>query len=540
MSGPADAADRAEPLAAARAAASAARFPEAVERATVLFLGARDAGDWSTAAGAALVLARAHAGLKADSDAQRWAHEALQAAQRSAKADLECAAWVAVATEHARHERAAEAEQALAEVLRLMPSLQTDQALETALSGLTAVYSELGLTLRALPFARQALAVVEPWGQLARTSAARAALLVIGTTLCELLRETDPPASRPLLNELWPHLDRLRAEAGQLDSSLALARVHRVAGSLYNCEQRWTESLAEFEALKAYVAHLPPALACSVWIEQGLVQRQLGLLDAARASGEAAAACNPVPDPRRAVDLRRLALIEDLLGRPQSALELMRRYHDHRQYIAMSALESRVAALGAQAEGQGLRIENRALREQNASLTASVQQISALASTDPLTGLLNRRGFEAAWTLYAQSHRRRVLLLADLDHFKQVNDRFSHAVGDAVLRQVARLMQATLRGHDRIVRYGGEEFAALLLDVEPAPARAAVERLQEAIRSHDWSGIAAGLAVRISGGLVTVRSGESLDEAVHRADLLLYEAKRTGRDRVLEPNSAGA
>jgi diguanylate cyclase (GGDEF)-like protein len=523
----------AEALRQAQAASSAARFAPARDLAVPVFHQARDAGAWREAAAAALVLSRAQGALQAPEEALRWAHEALQSAQQGALPELECAAWVALATEHARQERGGLAQQALDEVMRLIAELQSPQALEQALLGLTSVYSELGLSLRAVHFARQALAAVEPFGDLPRSSMARSTLLIIGGVACETLVEADPEAARELLAELWPQLERLRAEAARLASPMAQARVHRVAGTLHNCQRDWPQALAEFEALRAFEPSLPAPLACSMWIELGLVQRRLGMAEAALASGRAAQACNPVPEhPQRAVDIRRLALIEDLLGNPQRSLELLRRYQDRRQHIVMTAMESRVAALSARLDGQTLRVENRFLREQNASLVASVEQMSEMASTDPLTGLLNRRGFEAAWSVCARPDRRRVLALIDLDHFKQINDRHSHAVGDAVLRRVAQLAQATLRGHDRLARHGGEEFSALLLDVDPAPAAAALERLREAVQRFDWSTVAVGLTVTLSGGMVVIRADESLEDALHRADALLYRAKGQGRNRI--------
>ncbi len=316
------------------------------------------------------------------------------------------------------------------------------------------------------------------------------------------------------------------------------ARLHRVEGCLHACESQLPQALAAYGTLAGMSAKLPPALACSAWIERGLVQRRLGLHDEAQASGERAAACNPAPQPQRTVDIRRLALITDLQGQPQQALELMRSYHARRQCLSMAAMDTRVAALSVSAEGQGLRIENRSLREQNASLTASVQQVSHQAATDPLTGLLNRRGFDAAWSLSAHGGRRRMLLLAALDHVKQINDGYPLAVGDTVLRRIAALMQQTLRGHDRLVRHGGEEFVALLLDIDPAAARTAVERLCNAIRAFDWSGVSPGLSVTVSGGLVEVGTDEGLERTLERADKLLYAAKAAGRNQVLDETSS--
>ena len=281
------------------------------------------------------------------------------------------------------------------------------------------------------------------------------------------------------------------------------------------------------------MAHaLPAPLACSAWIELGRVQRRLGLLSEAQASGRAAEAINPAPEPKRAVDLRRLSLICELTGRTQKALDQLRRYQDRRHHLMMGAMDSRAAALHAQLDDQNLRVENLTLRQSNERLQARVEDVSRMASTDPLTGRLNRRGLEGQWPAHQGQQRPCVLAMIDLDHFKRINDGHSHAMGDAVLSTVARLMAQTLRGQDRLARHGGEEFAALMVDIDLAQARAAMDRLREAVGAHDWPALAPGIAPTVSVGLVAVRDGESLSDAVGRADRLLYAAKDAGRNRV--------
>lgn len=167
--------------------------------------------------------------------------------------------------------------------------------------------------------------------------------------------------------------------------------------------------------------------------------------------------------------------------------------------------------------------------------------------TDPLTGLLNRRSFDA-WLHRRVDDDRAVdedqptatLVLVDLDEFKQVNDTYGHGVGDEVLRTVGRLMRNSVRFGDLAMRHGGDEFALLLDDPSP-DADAALERardLRRAIRDFDWSSVAKGLSVSASIGVAGARtSGAStpdearpLDaESIYRsADEALYAAKRTG------------
>lgn len=526
----------------ARRLNAAARFKQAQSLAASVFPPARDAAQWDVAAEAALLLARASGNLRDNAEALRWVHEAMQASTAAGRPDLVCAAWIEAARAHARDEDGAPAQRAIDESLALVSQLDSPDAIETAYSGLTAVYSELGLTGLAVACGRHALEYAELSHDLARICMARTNFLIIGGDACEQALEPDPALALRLLTELKPQLEQLHREVPQLGTPLAEARLLRVAGSVALCEERWADAADAFERLTAYAEHLPPQLLCSAWIELGQVQRRLGQHEAALHSGRQAEACNPVPRaPRRWVDLRRLALVKNLIGESQEAFALLRRSQDRRHHIVMTALESRAATLSARLDEQSLRLENEGLRRSNASLRASVADIARLAETDPLTGLLNRRGLDRAWAgLEGPEGRHRLLGMVDIDHFKQVNDGHSHIVGDAVLRQVARLMNHELRGSDRMARYGGEEFAALVVGADPAAGAQVFERLRRVVEQHDWSRIAPGLQLSISIGVVRVQRGEALDAAAARADQLLYRAKAEGRNRVIVDEDGNA
>jgi diguanylate cyclase (GGDEF)-like protein len=160
-----------------------------------------------------------------------------------------------------------------------------------------------------------------------------------------------------------------------------------------------------------------------------------------------------------------------------------------------------------------------------------------LANYDELTGTLNRR---LMWGLLEEQLRRSAatddefcVALLDLDGFKSINDRFGHAVGDAVLQEFAATAAASLRTTDRIGRHGGEEFLVLLTAAPVEQAAAALERAREAVERHDWAGIQPGLTVTVSGGLAARRPCESATDLVSRADTAMYEAKRRGRNRLV-------
>lgn len=161
------------------------------------------------------------------------------------------------------------------------------------------------------------------------------------------------------------------------------------------------------------------------------------------------------------------------------------------------------------------------------------------AEHDPLTGLLNRRAILAHLDkLYTD--RRQVslplcLMMCDVDHFKSINDRHGHAVGDEVLQQVAHVLRSNLRDGDQVGRIGGEEFLVVLGSTDMDDARQVADRLRQLVAQMDVAhDDRASLAVTISIGLAqSLRQDEDWAEVITRADEGLYVAKRTGRDRVV-------
>ena len=123
--------------------------------------------------------------------------------------------------------------------------------------------------------------------------------------------------------------------------------------------------------------------------------------------------------------------------------------------------------------------------------------------------------------------------LQDVDHFKQVSDRFSHAVGDRVLQRIGELLRQHCRADDLCARHGGEAFALLLLGADPARAQASCERQRIAIAEHDWDTLAPGLRVTVSLGVAGLGMHADVASSLAAADARLYTAKRLGRNRVV-------
>lgn len=210
-------------------------------------------------------------------------------------------------------------------------------------------------------------------------------------------------------------------------------------------------------------------------------------------------------------DLTRLKVAEATLKRYE---ELVKLHHD------------------LQNANQKILAQSRQLQHMNQSLTH-------LANTDAGTGLNNRRAFEETFKkLLSMAMRHNFplsLVLADLDHFKAINDQFGHLEGDRVLKNVAKLLQSTVRDSDFLARWGGEEFILLLPYSNAGDSHIMGERVRATIASHNW----ALTPVTCSIGLSTLTPGvqpssfeTTYDRLLREADTALYQAKQTGRNRV--------
>ena len=167
------------------------------------------------------------------------------------------------------------------------------------------------------------------------------------------------------------------------------------------------------------------------------------------------------------------------------------------------------------------------------------QQVVQQSVTDPLTGLANRRYFEKALAEELKRSEKLghccTLILADLDHFKRVNDTYGHDAGDEILKHVARLFHDSVRGMDTVARIGGEEFALLLPDTPPSGAAFLVQRLLRQVRENPPVCPETGMEacpLTVSLGLTTYSGGKTDARRMFKlADESLYQAKRRGRDR---------
>lgn len=179
-------------------------------------------------------------------------------------------------------------------------------------------------------------------------------------------------------------------------------------------------------------------------------------------------------------------------------------------------------------ESRRFSITDREILQRFSDVVVSQMELRQMASTDSLTGLLTRRAFDQAMFDALARGTSSAVLLIDIDHFKQINDRLGHAVGDEVLRAVTATIEAA-GPFGAVGRVGGEEFGVLLPGGDGAPAIA--EAVRQAVAAMAVPG-QPGLAVTVSIGLSMAGAGETTECWMKRADDALYAAKRGGRDRV--------
>lgn len=165
-------------------------------------------------------------------------------------------------------------------------------------------------------------------------------------------------------------------------------------------------------------------------------------------------------------------------------------------------------------------------------------QLREMATTDGLTGALNRAAFLVAAERELEKARRfgtpLAVLMLDADHFKSINDRFGHAGGDMALREIVMACQKCLRSGDLIGRMGGEEFVIVLPGAPPHAAEAAAERLRSAVAGLSLPLGDGSVTLTISLGVTMLMEGDTaVEQVIARADAALYEAKKSGRNRVI-------
>lgn len=291
------------------------------------------------------------------------------------------------------------------------------------------------------------------------------------------------------------HWDRAAVAGWNADTGTITLRALCTGGSLALAQRQVQVSVSEAHALRETFATARPTLL------QAALRDTTGLL-AALSTDELLAV--PLGS---AIELPSLLLLDCGLTLRQAS---------------GSAARAHAAVLGAIGT---LRFENLLLRKRS-------QRSQRYALTDPLTHLFNRRmgllALEREVAACDRTGRSLAVLMADLDHFKQLNDSHGHLRGDQALRATAEVLRATMRKGDTVCRFGGEEFVMVLPDTTAEEAALVAARLFTAVQRR---GEEAGLPITISIGLTTWRPGDTVEAILHRADHALYASKDHGRNR---------
>ncbi len=523
-------------LRAAGAQFMAGRYDDALSEARILYAAVH--GQPARLAQVSLLATKTCWNAKRAAEGVEWADRAIDAANLAGDETLEAEAWALKGACHALAEEAALAVQCLDRAVRKLAPSMPLEIQRTALTAVGLSYQYLSLFATALPPLRRsyeidrekmsgegmlragvnlAFALVEALEiEIDAAAEDHAALTEESLQLIEAMDRRMPPSpSDQLFYATHDATARLLLSCGQ---------PVKARQRLQACMDRGTEkrpvNLVSWHIDLAYIDWLQ-ANTSSAAMHATAARSLLSTFDAT---------------PRTTAELRRRARLAVVEGNAAETLDWMRRLHARVVKHEHAMLEARAAEFNVLESAQAMRLELADLRRQREGLHAQFRALEQMSRTDALTGMLNRRALESEFLFLRE--RGLHLVLFDLDHFKQINDRFGHAVGDVVLREVGRLMAEALRGIDRAARYGGEELSVLIVGANDAGALEAVERLRQRIENHNWNDVDPELRLTVSGGVTLVSKGESFESAVARADAALYRAKNEGRNRIVQMNLA--
>ena len=447
-----------------------------------------------------------------------------------------------------------------------------------ALNNSGSVYTYLGDYVNALDYYQQSLRVCEEQGH---PTAKERALLNIGVTYFELGQynealnyfslvsvsaERNPQLyALSLLNSgrAQQQLGNIGAARDAIETSLALSRTLGNAletsyaldtrAELELVSENWPAALAALqESLSLKEAAGDVRGQSETLLLLATVAEKQGNRDAATTQLQRALEITEqVGNPReRYRAYRHLADIYERQGRYQEALACYRCYNELHEGVSrgavgqqMQGLRLRFEVSQSAREREIYRLKNAELQELNDALRAADTEKSQLlvklerqAEEDALTGLYNRRHFDERFARsFAEAKRLKTPLSAvilDIDNFKGINDRFSHGVGDTVLKIVAALMKESVRAIDTVARYGGEEFVILLPGASLERAVKICERFRATVETHPWERVHPELRVTLSLGVSADLGVENHERMLACADAKLYEAKGSGKNRV--------
>ncbi len=421
----------------------------------------------------------------------------------------------------------------LEEALQLLQGTSDEAAVAAVYHRLGMVYARLGDLARAREFYEAAL---ERRRRLDDRAAIAASLNSLGVLFLRLGQQRPEGDDLARARSLFEEAVSLAEDAGDVHlKALAMGNVGSAVAELGDLERALSLFHVQLEALHAMGSRYDEAL-CLTNIGEAL--RRLGRgrealvpLRSALRMGEELKS-----KERMMRAWHELSQCQEALGDTAAALESYKQYHRLDRALHSEEAENKARNLVVQLAVKKVRDEADGYRAERDELAAANVLLTAETQEDALTGLASRRHLDASlervFIQAVKENRPLCFAVADIDHFKSINDRHSHAVGDEVLRTVGGILRSACRPSDVAGRYGGEEFVLVLLDMASEVAFGVCERLRAAVASHAWDALRPGLEVTISIGIADRSSHASSAEMLAAADARLYEAKRAGRNCV--------
>lgn len=224
----------------------------------------------------------------------------------------------------------------------------------------------------------------------------------------------------------------------------------------------------------------------------------------------------------------------DYIMKPFHSAELLVRIRTH---LELKSYRDRLEEINIDLNKEilkGIQMETE-LRESRAELQKVNRQLYEKATTDSLTGLLNRRKMldfiEYEHERTDRTRQAYSLVMADIDFFKQINDTYGHDCGDLVLREIASILLTQVRKQDQVSRWGGEEFLMLLPDTKGEGALFLAEKIRDTIENHDFTCNRDKVHMTMTFGISTRGNAKDVEELIKQADIALYTGKESGRNR---------
>ncbi len=381
----------------------------------------------------------------------------------------------------------------LSRAMRMAEELDNQRLLAYALEGMAEVYTKTGEIERALDYARQSLEISQPQGFYGLVNNT---LLTIGDNYVAL---GDLEQAEKCYQEA---LEAGESSGSRHDNAYALAAIGKLMFKRGN-----TDSALE-------------------WLGRALAQ------------ADEIGACDLIFDCHQA-----LAEVYKSLHDYEKALEHYEQFHTIEKAMFNEKSDMKLKTLEVLHQVETARRESEIYQLRNTLLQQEIEEhkkvqamLEELVKIEPLTGLFNRRHFfELAEKEFERARRYQhtfSVIMADIDHFKEINDRFGHAVGDQALVTVATLIRRNLRAADLACRYGGEEFAFLLPETSGPQARSLAERIRSEIAAYSFQVNGARFQLSISIGVAECPGNcVTLDQLFSLADQAMYQAKHLGRNR---------